>query len=94
VRRVSFCSDNVLNISAGSPLITHPILTGMSLGRGSIFLIEGSVTNTAFHILTPQLWGRPSGFVFPQSKLDAWAFEGTANIIVRSLADTHKYFIY
>jgi hypothetical protein len=64
----------------------------MSLGKGSIFLIEGSVTNTASHILTPQLWERPSGFVFPPSKLDAWAFEGTANIIVRFLADTQQYF--
>jgi hypothetical protein len=64
----------------------HPILTGMSLGRGSIFLIEGSVTNTGFLILTPQLWEKPSGFVFPPSKLGAWAFEGTANIIVRPSA--------
>lgn len=60
----------------------HPILTGMSLDKGSIFLIEGSATNTEFPILTLQLWERPLGCVFPQSKLDAWAFEAIANIIV------------
>ena len=36
-----------------------------------------------FLILTLQLWARPSGFVFPLSKLDAWAFGAIANIIVR-----------
>lgn len=55
------------------------------LARASIFLTDGSATNTAYPTLTRQLWARLFVFVSQPLKLGAWASEGIANIIVRVL---------
>lgn len=58
------------------------------LARASIFLTDGSATNTAYPILTRQPWERPFVFVSQPLKLGAWASEGIANIIVSLLIRT------
>lgn len=62
----------------------------MCLVKASIFLIDGSATNTAYLTLTRQLWEKPFVFVSQLLKPDAWAFEGIANIIVCLLICTAK----